>query len=140
MIRGIVADILGNLTDLHLCIGQIRYSVCHSELFHKRGEAAACILTDQRAQVSLAVMEKFCQGSQCQCPVIVLDILEHQGKIGSHLVVLKLNSLAVVADQVREKKMNPADTVIVAEVIILVAFSDRVPDDIFQPDNILRIK
>jgi hypothetical protein len=36
--------------------------------------------------------------------------------------------------------MNPTDTVVVAEVVSLVAFSYRVPDDIFQPDNILGIK
>ena len=43
-------------------------------------------------------MKKFCKRGQRQSPVIVLDILENQLKIGFHLVVIKLNGLAVVAN------------------------------------------
>ena len=73
-----IADVFGDLTDLYLRIDQIRYGVRHSKLFYKRREAAACILPDQGAQVGFTVMEEFCQGSQGQCPVVMLDILQNQ--------------------------------------------------------------
>lgn len=71
-------DIFGDLTDLYLRIYQIRYGVRHSKLFYKRREAAACILPDQSTQIGFAVMEEFCQGSQGQRPVVMLDILQNQ--------------------------------------------------------------
>lgn len=121
MVRRIISDTFGNGTDRHLRICQIGYGISHPKLFDKGCKAAACIPFDEGAQVRLAVMEKFCKGGQRQCLVVVLDILKDQREIRSHLVIIELDSFAVIPDQMREKQMNPANAVIITEGISLIA-------------------
>ena len=96
MIRRIVAHALRNLTDLHFRIDQKRGGIGHPELLDQRRKAAAGILLDQRTQMGLAVVEKFCQRRQRQRLVIVLDILQDQGKIRYKLVILELHRFTVI--------------------------------------------
>lgn len=96
MVCGIIPDTFRDLTDLHLCIDQIGDGIGHAELLDQRCKAAARVLLDQRTQMRLAVVEEFCQGCQCQCLVIVLDILEDQRKVRAELVVVELHRFTVI--------------------------------------------
>ena len=53
--------------------------------------------------MGFAVVEKFGQGRQGQRLVVVLDILQHQREIRTHLIIIELQRLAVVAQQSREQ-------------------------------------
>ena len=87
--------------------------------------------------MGFAVVEEFGQGRQGQRLVVVLDILQHQREIRTHLIIIELQRLAVVAQQSREQQVHPADAAEIAVGVIFIAFAHRIVDDRLDPGSIL---
>ncbi len=90
--------------------------------------------------MGFAVVEEFGQGRQGQRLVVVLDILQHQREIRTHLIIIELQRLAVVAQQSREQQVHPADAAYIAVGVIFIAFAHRIVDDRLDPGSILHEK
>ena len=122
MIRGIIADLLRDLTDLQAGVNQVIRGVRQAEPLDQLRKGVPCVLLDQRAQMRLAVVKQLRQGGQGESLIIMLNILEHQRKIRAHLIIIKLDGLAVIPQHRREKQIDAADAAAVAVHVVSAGF------------------
>ena len=106
--------------------------MCQAQASDQIGKIVASVFTDHRRQVRLAVMEFFGQSGQRQLLVMVLDVLQDDGKIGTDVIVMELHALAVIAQQVGEHQIDPIDAAAVAVVVVAMAFDHGIADKWFQ--------
>lgn len=99
MIRRIIADFFRDLSDFQICICQETDRIRHSKLCDQIGKAIPGVLFKQRTQIWFTVVEELCQLRQSQRLVVMLDILQHQGKVRPHLIIIKLQCLTVTAQK-----------------------------------------
>ena len=70
----------------------------------------------------------------------MLYVLQYQCKIRSHLIIVKLQSFAVISQKIRKHQRDPADAAGIGVCIVFVAFSHGVVKNGFHPFIIICIE
>ena len=76
----------------------------------------------------LTVVEQISQRGHGDGFVIVLNVLQNEGKIRSRLIIIKLYRAAVAAQQVREQKLGQIDHAVIGAFIVIVGLPHHIED------------
>ena len=126
VVNGAVAFGFGNLADSKLRVKQQFRRIVHPQGADNFGKTAVHVLMNQLAEVGFAEVKRLRQGSEGQRSVILLDVMEDDGKLqvtaGITLIMAQGHVCSAGSQGANQKEAHQTDGTVIGIVVRQIAF------------------